>query len=202
MTTPLEAAFRVAVLDALAKRVGKALIEARKEAEPLFARHRIAGNPQVEVALPSGAQVGTVSIKAGTDGVRLDETALMAYVVDHAPTEIETTLNPAALDRPDVAAYVRRFYPDLVTKRVREAFKTKVLAQLNDDGELVIEGTGEVVKLAERVNGEPTGAFALTFVTAKKGKPNGRDQIAAAWSSGELSLADLVLPAIEPGGDQ
>ena len=202
MTTPREAGFRVAVLDALSKRVNAALANARKEAEPVFAQHRLAGNPQVEVALPSGGQVATVSIKPGGGSVKFDETALMEYVVDHAPTEIETVFNPAALERPDVAAYVRRFHPELVTKQVREAYRTKLLGELNDDGEIVVAATGEVVKLAERTTAEPTGAFVLNFERAKKGKAAGRDQIAAAWSSGELSIGDLVLPAIEAGGDQ
>jgi len=199
MTTPREAGFRVAVLDALSKRVNAALASARKEAEPVFAQHRLAGNPQVEVVLPSGGQVATVSIKPGGDSVKFDEAALMAYVVEHAPTEVETVINPAALERPDVAAYVRRFYPELVTKQVREAYRTKLLSELNDDGEIVAEATGEVLKLAEPTKAEPTGAFVLNFERAKKSKPNGREQIAAAWSSGELSIGDLVLPAIEAG---
>ncbi|MEU4410674.1 hypothetical protein AB0F88_39740 [Streptosporangium sp. NPDC023963] len=201
MSTPRDAAFRVAVLDALSKRVYAALAEARKEAEPLFAAARLEGTKQIEVALPSGAQVGTVSIKVGADTVTMDETALMEWVENNAPTEIETTVSPAALTRPDVVAYVRRFHPTLMGKQVRPAYKTVIVKQLSDDGEFVDTATGELVKVADKVRGEPTGAFVLTFERAKDGRPNGRDQIAAAWASGELSLADLLTVAIEAASD-
>lgn len=199
MTTPRDAAFKVAVLDALAKRVASALTAARKEAEPLFAAARIEGTKQLEVALPSGVQVGTVSIKAGEDTTKVNEAAVLAWALDHAPTEVESVVSPAALDRPDVVAYVRRFYPELSAKRVRAAYLTKLLTQLNPDGELVDEGTGEVTKLAETVRTEPSGAFVLTFEKAKNGQSGGRDRIAEAWQSEELSLVDLLRPAIEAG---
>jgi hypothetical protein len=199
MTTPRDAAFRVAVLDVLAKRVYAALAEARKEAEPVFAAARIEGNKQIEVALPSGAQVGTVSIKAGDDTVTVNEADVLTWVLDHAPGEIEHVITPSALDQPDVVAYIRRFYPELAAKKVRTAYRTKLLGQLDDDGEFVDDATGEVVKLADAVKSDPSGAFVLTFEKAKNGKPSGRDRIAEAWQSGELSLVDLLLPAIEAG---
>jgi hypothetical protein len=199
MTTPREAAFRVAVLDVLAKRVYAALAEARKEAEPVFAAARVEGNKQIEVALPSGAQVGTVSIKAGDDTVSVDEAVALLWVLDHAPGEIEHVISPSALDQPDVVAYIRRFYPELADKKIRPAYRTKLLGQLNDDGELVSEATGEVVKLAETATSAPSGAFVLTFEKAKNGKPSGRDRVIEAWQSGELSVTDLLRPALEAG---
>ncbi|WP_326646588.1 hypothetical protein OG884_18340 [Streptosporangium sp. NBC_01755] len=203
MTTPREAALRVAVLDALAKRVNKSLADARGEAEQLFAVARAGGATQIEVALPSGAAVGKVSIKAGQESIRVDEAALLKWVLANQPEEIEAEVSPSALSRPDVIAYVRKLHPDLMRQKVRPAYRAKLLAEVNESGELASETTGEVVKVSETVKSDPTGAFALTFETAKKGKPNGRDQIAAAWQSGELSITELIRPAIEgaPGGE-
>jgi hypothetical protein len=199
MTTPREAGFRVAVLDALSRRVDKALAAARAEAEPLFAAAREGGATQLEVALPSGDPVGKISIKAGKDTVTVDDDALLAWVKANRPEEIEDTISPAALSRPDVVAYVRKLHPELVARRVRPATRAKLLADLTDSGELVNETTGEAVKVRDVVKGKPNGAFALTFETAKGGKQSGRDQIAAAWQSGELSITDLITPAIEAG---
>jgi hypothetical protein len=199
MSTPREAAFKVAVLDALAKRVNKALADARSEAEPLFAAAREMGAMQIEVKLPSGAQVGKVSIKAGEETITVDEDALLKWVEANCPEEIEHTVSATALQRPDVVAYVRKLYPDLVAPRIRPAYRAKLLAELDDDGHLVSETTGEVVKVREVVRRPPTGAFALSFERAAKGKLNGRDQIAAAWQSSEVSIVDLIRPAIEAG---
>ncbi|MFC3985488.1 hypothetical protein [Streptosporangium jomthongense] len=199
MATPREAAFKVAVLDALSKRVNKALADARGEAEPLFADARKAGSTQIEVALPAGTAVGKVSIKAGQETTRVDEDALLAWVLANTPEEIEPAISPAALSRPDVVAYIRKLHPDLVGQKVRPAYRAKLLAEAGEAGELINETTGEVVKVSETVTGEPTGAFALTFEAAKKGKPNGRDRIAAAWQSGEISITDLIRPALEAG---
>jgi hypothetical protein len=197
--TPPNEPLRIAALDALSKRVNKALAEARKEAEPGFATLRAQGVKQLEVALPSGDVVGTISIKAGKDTVTDDEDALLAWVEANKPEEIEYAVSPSALSLPDVVAYVRKLHPDLVGKKIRPAYKAKLLAGLDDDGQLVNETTGEVVQVRKVVRGKPTGEFALTFETAKKGTPNGRDRIANAWQSGELSITDLIRPAIEAG---
>jgi len=197
--TPPNPQLRIAALDALSKRVNKVLAEARQEAEPGFATLRASGVKQLEVALPSGEVVGTISIKAGQETVTIDEDKLLAWVESNKPDEIDYAVSPSALTRPDVVAYVRKLYPDLVGKKIKPAYRAKLLDSLDDDGQLVNETTGEVVQVRTVTRGKPTGAFALTFETAKKGKPNGRDQIANAWQSGDLSLTDLIRPAIEAG---
>lgn len=202
MPTPRESAFKVAVLDALSKRVSKTLADARRDAEPLFAAVRAEGHPQIEVTLPSGAVVAKVSIKAGRETVVVDDAALLAWVTANKPEELEATVSPAALSRPDVIAYVRKLHPELVGHQVRPAYRAKLLAEVNADGELVSETTGEVTKVTQTVQAKPTGEFALTFETAKNGRPNGRDRIAEAWNSGELSIADLLRPALEAGEGQ
>lgn len=199
MTPPPDAPLRIAALDALSKRVNKALADARAEAEPEFAKLRKAGFPQVEVKLPSGDVVGKISIKAGQDTVTTDEDALLAWVEANKPEEIELAVSPSALTRPDVIAYVRKLHPELVGKKIRPAYRAKVLTELDEDGQLANETTGELVQISKVSKGEPTGAFALTFEPAKKGKPNGRDRIAAAWQSTELVITDLIRPAIEAG---
>ena len=199
MTPPPDVPLRIAALDALSKRVNKALADARQEAEPEFAKLRVAGFPQIEVKLPSGDVVGKISIKAGKDTVTDDEDALLAWVEANKPEEIEHAVSPSALNRPDVIAYVRKLHPDLVGKRIRPAYKAKLLASLDEDGQLANETTGELVQVRKVVKGKPTGEFALTFETAKNGRRNGRDQIAAAWQSGALPITDLIRPAIEAG---
>lgn len=199
MTTPPNLLLRIAALDALSKKVNKALADARQEAEAGFATLRATGVKQLEVLLPSGDVVGTISIKAGQDTVTDDEDALLAWVEANKPEEIELSVSPSALTRPDVVAYVRKLHPDLVGRKIRPAYKTKLLTSLDAEGQLVNETTGELVQVRKVAKGKPTGAFALTFETAKKGKPNGRDQIANAWQSGELSITDLIRPAIEAG---
>lgn len=199
MTTPREVGLRIAALDALSKRVNKALADARTAAEPMFAAARAAGSKQLDVELPSGESVATISIKKGEETVTTDEQALLAWVLANKPEEIEHAVSSSALSRPDVVAYVRKLHPELVGKKIRPAYKAKLLAELDDDGQLANETTGELVQVRTVTKGQPTGAFALTFETAKKGKPNGRDQIAAAWQSGELSITDLIRPAIEAG---
>lgn len=199
MTTPPSLPLRVAALDELSKRVNKALANARREAEPGFAAMRVAGVKQLEVALPSGEVVGTISIKAGLDTVTDDEDALLAWVAANKPEEIEHAVSPSALTRPDVIAYIRKLHPDLVGKKIRPAYKAKLLASLDEDGQLANETTGELVQVRKVTKGQPTGAFMLTFESAKKGKPGGRDQIGNAWTSGQMSIADLIQPAIEAG---
>jgi hypothetical protein len=199
MSTPPSEPLRIAALDALSKRVNKALADARKEAEQGFAVLRATGVKQLEVTLPSGDVVGTISIKAGKDSVTDDEDALLAWVEANKPEEIEFAVSPSALTRPDVVAYVRKLHPDLVGKKIRPAYKAKLLASLDEDGQLANETTGELVQVRKVAKGQPTGEFALTFETAKKGKPNGRDQIANAWQSGDMSITDLIRPAIEAG---
>ena len=47
---------------------------------------------------------------------------------------------------------------------------------------------------------ESSGRFFLRMLAkAKNGKPGGRDRIAEAWQSDELSLEDMLQPAIEAG---
>ncbi|MEU6709913.1 hypothetical protein ABZ897_00425 [Nonomuraea sp. NPDC046802] len=199
MTTPPDESLRIAALDALSRRVNNALADARKEAEPGLAALRVKGVKQLEVALPSGDVVGTISIKAGRDTVTDDEDALLAWVEANKPEEIEHAVSPNALDLPDVVAYIRKLHPGMVGKRVRPAYRAKLLASLDEDGQLANETTGELVQVRKVVKGKPTGEFALTFETAKKGRPNGRDQIANAWQSGDLSITDLIRPALEAG---
>lgn len=202
MATPREAAFRVAVLDALHRRVKKALDQARAEAAPVFAEFRRQGSTQVEVALPSGERVGTVSIKAGGETLVVDEEALLKWVLNTRPDEVEVSVSSAALSRPDVVAYVRKFHPHLVEQKVRPSYRTVLLEQLTEDGELIDHATGEVAKVAERRRRDPDGSFQLTFASAGNGRPNGRDRIAEAWQSGELSIADVLLPALEAPRDE
>lgn len=200
MSSLREIAFKIALLDVLSRRVKAALAEERRRGEPLFAEARRTGSKQLEVALPSGEAVGSISIKAGKDTTRVDDAALMEWVRKNAPDEIEPVVSNSALARPDVVAYVRRFHPDLVADKVRPSYRAKLLGQLNADGKLVDEETGEVTKIAEVVRGAPTGEFMLTFDPAKGGRPNGRDRVAQAWADGEISLPEVLLPQIEAGG--
>jgi hypothetical protein len=200
---PREAAFQVAILDALHKKIGAELVKLRDTAKPVFATAAAEdGMQSIAVKLPDGTQVAKVNIGQGADILRWDEDALLAYAREHASTEVETVVSPAALTRPDVVAYVRRFHPDLLQGRVRPAWRTVVEGDLTDEGELV-DGNGEPHKVAERVKGAPDGSFRLDFTRATKTSLAGRDLIAAAWRAGELGdvLAIESASAVE-GGDQ
>ncbi|WP_030506415.1 hypothetical protein [Microbispora rosea] len=201
---PRDAGFRVAVLDALHKKIGAELARLRDEAKPVFAQAATKdGMQSVAVKLPDGTKVATVNISQGTDVIRWDEDALLAYAREYAPTEVETVVSPHALTRPDVVAYIRKFHPELMQPRVRPAWRTKAEGELTNEGELV-DGNGEPHKVAELVKGAPDGSFRLDFTRATKTSPAGRDLIAAAWRAGELGdvLALEQAPAIDAGDDQ
>lgn len=201
---PRDAAFQVAILDALHKKIGGELAKLRKVAEPLFATTAAEdGTQSLSVKLPDGTQVAKVHISQGAQVIRWDEDALLAYAREHAATEVETVVSPAALTRPDVVAYIRRFHPDLLQPRVRPAWRTKVEDELTDKGQLA-DDNGELHKVAEVSKTASDGSFRLDFVKATKSNPAGRDLIAEAWRAGQLGdvLAIAGAPAVEVGGDQ
>lgn len=201
---PRDAAFQAAVLDALHKKIGAELAKLRKVAEPVFANAAAEdGMQSIAVKLPDGTQVAKVHIGQGSDAIRWDEDALLAYASEHVSTEVETVISPAALTRPDVVAYVRRFHPTLMQPRVRPAWRAKAEGELTDDGELV-DVNGEMHKVAERVKGVADGSFRLDFAKASKSTANGRDLIAAAWRAGQLGdvLALESAPAVDAGEGQ
>lgn len=198
---PRDAAFQAAVLDALHKKIGAELAKLRDTAKPVFALAAAEdGMQSIAVKLPDGTQVAKVHIGQGSDAIRWDEDALLAYTREHAATEVETVVSPTALTRPDVVAYVRRFHPTLMEPRVRPAWRAKAEGELTDDGEIV-DINGELHKVAEKIKGEPDGSFRLDFAKASKNAANGRDLIAAAWRAGQLGdvLALESAPSVDAG---
>src|SRR5690606_42031853 len=116
----------------------------RAEAEKVFGEaRRDHGIKTLSVVLPTGAEVGTISIKAGGSVIRWHGAALADYVEATAPTEIVETVDPAVLADPELVLWVLQHRPHMVRREVRDAYRTRLARELTDDGELVDPTTGE-----------------------------------------------------------
>lgn len=192
MTTPRDAALKVAVLDALKGEVDKAYREARAEAEAVFAGIRDDGTPQQEVKLPDGTKLGLISIKAGTPEVTPDSpTALMDWCAEHFPQAIEQYVIAPAFEQADVIELVGTFFPNLVASRIRASNLTALTGRITETGGYLIDEDGGKAKVAAVSESKPSGAFAYRKAAGAAGT------IMARWQSGELreiALGPLTLP--------
>jgi hypothetical protein len=192
--TPREHALRVAVLEAITETAKAAYVKARGEAEQAFAAVRKDGGKQQAVMLPDGTEIGMVSIKAGTPSVTADEDALLAWVREHSPGDIEPYITPQALTDAEVIDMIRACFPDAVRERVRSSARSVLIAEMAESGGFVADKeSGEIELLGIVENHEPTGAFALNGAGAK----GRRDRIIAEWMRGnlrEIALGPLALP--------
>lgn len=172
-------ALRVAVLRVLADAINDQNKASRADAEAEFAALRNdSGVKSLTVALPDGTEIGTIAIKAGKQQVDYDDTAVLAFARQSAPTEITEVVDPSVLDDPKVRAFIREHKPDAITTGVTEAFKRSL--KPDADGCVINRETGELVKVAEVTAGRPTGAFAYTP------SKDARERVVAAWQAGEL----------------
>lgn len=192
-------AVRVAVLRALADEIRDHTAATRAEAEKVFGEaRRDHGIKTLSVVLPTGAEVGTISIKAGGSVIRWHGAALVDYVEATAPTEIVETVDPAVLADPELVLWVLQHRPHMVRREVRPAYRTRLARELTDDGELVDPTTGEVHKVAEIERTPPDGSFAY------RPAPSARADVLAAWQSGALDALGILPPtsaALDSGDD-
>lgn len=192
-TAELSIPARIAVLRALSDEVRERLAAVRADAEAEFRAQREAGVKQLGVSLPGGAEVGTISIKAGTSVPTWRASALLAYAQKEAPSEVVERVDPAVLADPELIAWVLQHRPDMIRREVRDAYRTKLAKVLNSRGELRVESTGEVMQVATVHTSPPTGDFAY------RPTPAARAAVMDAWRAGELGdPADiLALPTAE-----
>lgn len=193
-------ALRVAVLDVIGDEVTATYKAARKDAEAAFAPARAGGQPQQKAVLPDGTEIGLVSIKAGGKQVDVTEADLEAWVTEHLPDGMEEYADPAALTNADVLDVLRAVFPHLVDKRVRAATRAALLKEIEKSGGwLTDKATGDKTKVGDVTDLKPTGAFSY-----RPGE-DARDEVIAAWQSGELrslGLGALGLPGAAQDPDE
>ena len=190
-------ALRVATLDALTDIAAGALAQARAEAQPVLAEKRRNGDGNQQTAmLPDGTEVGVLSIKSGATTVSPDEDALLAWVAEHCPGELEDFIDPAAWSNVDVVDLVKAAFPQLVKTRVRESARKKLLTEARAKGGKVTNADGEFSVIASVVPHLPTGEFAY------KPKDGAAQRIVAEWLAGRLEVPGMQeLLALPRGGD-
>lgn len=166
---------RSAVLKALLDRVKEVYDAGRDGADDRLRKlYESDGVMKLEVRVPGvPVPVAEVTLTPPEASVAVDQTARLAWVKRHHPTEVEVET--------------------VKTERVRPAFVKTLEARLKVDDEGVVfdPETGERIDWLRSVPAPPPKT-TMTF------KPNGRDLIAGAYASGVLSLPDLLaLPAGE-----
>lgn len=130
----------------------------------LLAAYKKHGAIKTAVDIPGVGQVATITLKTGNLEVRVDEDALLKATQEHAPSEIEEVIAADALTDPKVIEAVRKVRPDAVAPKVRDAWRAaKITEATKSRGRILVDKTGEHVKIAEVIEHERTGDFQLTF---------------------------------------
>ena len=187
---------RIAALRFIGDEVKKAASATRSQAETAFAAaHAETGMKSLDVTLNDGTPLGSIAIKAGKATVTVYEPTLFKLVERSAPGEIAEELAPEAVSDPELLAWVRENRPDLVQRRIRDAYRAKVLKSADTKGRVLDRSTGELVKVLESSTGPRSGEFAYTPCEGAA------EAIMRAWRGGELAdvLDEVLRPAIEAG---
>ncbi|TDB80963.1 hypothetical protein [Micromonospora sp. KC721] len=172
--TVQQAVMRAAVLKALMDEVKKVYDAARAEADGrLVELNGALGVKTIEVKLPGHDEpVAQVTLSEPKAGFVVDEAGFLDWCKQKHPTEVQTV----------VAEPV---------EQVRPGWRKALLARMRvePDGTVVDGETGRILEFV-RVAEPPPPSTTLTF---KKG---GREEVAAAYRDGRLSLPELLaLPA-------
>jgi len=184
---------RVAVLRIRRDQASDTFNAARAEAERAYAEVRRNGTKGLTPVLPDGTEAGTIAIKAGAVHVNWDEPALFKLVAETEPRNIEDWVDPDVLKDPRVMDLLREVFPEFVGKRINPARRAELAQACTDsDGKLLNTVSGEHVKVAEIVRGDPTGEFS--YIPGKKGKA----AILAALRDGTITEDGRVAGAPEP----
>lgn len=192
MSTKLHA-LKVAASKVLVDIVTEGYEGVRADAEQVFgAARRDHGAKTLDVALPDGTSLGTISILAGPAERKLNVSAVAAIVAQTDGT-VET-LREEALTDPALLEFVRDHMPHLLETKVRPEDLKAAIKKIDADGCLK-DADGKKVKVVEIKRGEPTGEFRY------RSSAEARAAVRRAWQAGELQdiLTDLVRPAIEAG---
>ncbi len=197
--TPRQHALRVAALDALVELAKKELATARAAAQEAFRGVRADGQSQQRVLLPSGEDIGLISIKDGTTSCDITEGKLKAWCREHLPAAVEEFIDPSALGSADVIAAVKAKVPGVIRERVRPGTAEELLKEIvKSGGWLVDRETSEKVKVAEVTRNLPTGAFAF----AGGGSDHRRQRITEEWQAGRLAEIGFGPAAALPAGGE
>jgi hypothetical protein len=153
------------------------------------------GNRSIPLRLPNGVDVGSWNIAESTTSLVWDNEAVLAHVTEHSPHNLYEVVDGVTAARyDDVVEYIRLMHPELIRTEVRPAFLTVLAQQLDDDGNLLVdETTGEIVKLGKRVKVESDGSGRPGW-KRPKGKPDGKQQLVAAWRRGEFKVEAIEAP--------
>ncbi|MER7697004.1 hypothetical protein [Streptomyces sp. NPDC096095] len=180
-----EAVTEQAVLGALLEEVKAAYAAARTEAEYLLTQqYKATGSTKVDVTLPDGTKVGSISRTPGETAAKvIDEDAFRAWVRDTYPTE-----------------HVVKAVPMRIVAEVQPGFTSKLLAEMTAAGraQYADPTTGEVHDVPGVAIAPARAATTrITYGRKSKGQPlTGRELIAEAWQA--QGLAARYLPALAP----
>ncbi|WDZ91170.1 hypothetical protein [Nocardiopsis sp. HUAS JQ3] len=185
----------VAVMRVLGDEVKAQTAAVRDTAQDEFKQLRAAGVKSMQAQLPTGAEVGRISIRDASPVVRWNGPKLAEFVEATAPIELVDRVDSAVLGDPELILWVLQNRPGMVRAEVRDSYRDKLKKRLTADGELVDESTGELFKVAEIDRPEPTGAFS--YVPSD----GAREEVLGAWRSGALAgmggvFASLGAPAV------
>jgi hypothetical protein len=170
----------VAVMRILGDEVKAKTTDVRESAKEHFREVRAKGTKSMVPQLPSGAEVGRITITDPSPVVKWDGPALLRYVEVTAPTEVVDKVNPDVLADPELVLWVLQNRPDMVRSEVRDAYRDRLRKKLTDDGELVDETSGQLIKVATVERTKSDGSFSYTP------SDDAREQVLDAWRSGEL----------------
>ncbi|WP_433242668.1 hypothetical protein [Actinomadura nitritigenes] len=197
-----EIGLRLAAQKLYAERTQDTYERSRAVAEPLFAEARKkAGAKSLTVELPDGTEIASVAIKGRKVTYRTDDGALLAFVEQHQPNEIEEIIDPVEATRKEVLDLIREHRPDILRRRVRPVwYAARVKEAVENGGYLTDPDSGEKVQVAVVTVGDVTGEFAFTPKRAENAK------LLAALQDPEFAeqagipelLSELGLPVAVP----
>ncbi|MEV0822562.1 hypothetical protein [Nonomuraea rubra] len=189
------AAEELAMLEALKSWVADELKAAKERHKGTHAAYVNAGGNRAIPLRLNGVEIGTWNVADATTELVWDDEAVRAYVSEHSPHNLYEVVDGVTAARyDDVVEYIRLTHPELIKTEVRPAFLTVLAQQLDDEGHLLLdETTGEAVKLGKHVKVDSDGSGRPGW-KRPKGKPNGREQLVAAWRRGEFKVEAIEAP--------
>lgn len=160
--------------------------KAREHARTCLLPYVHAGVKSLAAALPDGTPLGTLSFFQPARQIRWDEDAIIEFVDQTAPTEIDEDIDPAILADPDVVEWILEHHPEAVRRSVRPKYLTLLEQELDEQGYLTHPETGELVPTATVSTPKPSGQFQW------KPDHTQRSRLLTAMRTGELDGADLL----------